>query len=112
MSDCIFCKIVDGEIPAQKVLETPDVVAFKDINPQAPHHYLVIPTKHIAAVKDLQDDDRDRAGALLLAARDVARQQGLDSYRLVVNTGPEAGQTVFHVHVHVLGGRDFRWPPG
>lgn len=112
MSDCIFCKIVAGKIPAQKVLDTPEAVAFRDINPQAPHHYLVIPTRHVEAVKDLADADRDLAGGLLLAARDVARQQGLDSYRLVVNTGPDAGQTVFHVHVHVLGGRDFSWPPG
>lgn len=112
MADCIFCKIVAGTIPAEKVLETPDAVAFRDINPQAPHHYLVIPTKHVAAIKDLEDEDRDRAGALLLAARDVARQQGLDDYRLVVNTGPDAGQTVYHIHVHVLGGRGFGWPPG
>lgn len=112
MSSCIFCKIVAGQIPAATVLETPDAVAFRDINPQAPHHYLVIPRKHVEAIKDLEDGDQALAGALLLAARDVARQQGLDSYRLVVNTGPDAGQTVFHIHVHVLGGRGFAWPPG
>lgn len=112
MSNCIFCKIVAGEIPAQKVLETPDSVAFRDTNPQAPHHYLVVPRKHVPGIRDLVDDDRAIAGGLLLAARDVAKSQGLDSYRLVVNTGPDAGQTVFHIHVHVLGGRDFEWPPG
>lgn len=112
MSNCIFCKIVAGEIPAQLVLETPDAVAFKDTNAQAPHHYLVVPRKHVPAIRDLADDDRAIAGGLLLAARDVAAAQGLDSYRLVVNTGPDAGQTVYHIHVHVLGGRGFAWPPG
>jgi histidine triad (HIT) family protein len=112
VADCIFCKIVAGQIPAKKVLETSDCVAFKDINAQAPHHYLVIPKKHVAAVKDLTEEDRTLAGSLLLAARDVAKTHGIDSYRLVVNTGPDAGQTVFHIHVHVMGGRTFDWPPG
>jgi histidine triad (HIT) family protein len=112
MTNCIFCKIVAGQIPAQLVLETPDAVAFKDTNPQAPHHYLVVPRKHVPAIRDLVEDDRAIAGSLLLAARDVAKGAGLDSYRLVVNTGPDAGQTVYHIHVHVLGGRGFDWPPG
>jgi histidine triad (HIT) family protein len=112
MPTCLFCKIVAGQIPAARVHETPDVIAFKDINPQAPHHYLVIPRKHVEAVKDLADADQALAGALLLGARDVARKQSLSTYRVVVNTGPDAGQTVFHIHVHVLGGRSFDWPPG
>jgi histidine triad (HIT) family protein len=112
MSSCLFCKIVAGQIPSAKVHETPATLAFRDINPQAPHHYLVIPKKHVEAIKDLEDGDQAIAGALLLAARDVAKQQGLTTYRLVVNTGPDAGQTVFHIHVHVLGGRQFEWPPG
>lgn len=112
MADCIFCKVVAGELPAEKVLDTPDAVVFRDINPQAPQHYLVIPRRHVEGIKDLRDEDRDLAGALLLAARDVAAGQGLDSYRLVVNTGADAGQTVYHIHVHVMGGRGFDWPPG
>ena len=112
MSSCLFCKIVAGQIPSARVHETPDLIAFKDINAQAPHHYLVIPRKHVEAVKDLSDADQALAGALLLGARDVAKKQGLSTYRLVVNTGPDAGQTVFHIHVHVLGGRAFGWPPG
>jgi histidine triad (HIT) family protein len=109
---CIFCKIVAGQIPAAKVLEDEHVVAFRDLNPQAPTHILVIPKAHVAAVKDLADAQRDLAGRLLLAARDVAKAAGLESYRLVTNIGPDAGQSVFHIHIHVLGGRSFDWPPG
>lgn len=112
MADCIFCKIVAGEIPSERVHEDEHVVAFKDVNPQAPHHLLVIPRAHVARIADLTDDQRDLAGRLLLAARDVAKSLGLEAYRLVVNNGAEAGQSVFHVHVHVLAGRPLSWPPG
>ena len=109
---CIFCRIVAGQIPAARLLEDEHVLAFRDVNPQAPKHILVIPRAHIAAVKDLEDQHRDLAGRLLLAARDVARAEGLASYRLVTNVGADAGQSVFHIHIHLLGGRVFDWPPG
>lgn len=115
MSDrCLFCRIVDGEIPAAKVYEDDAVLAFRDINPQAPVHVLVIPKKHVARLADLDDEDLELAGRLQLAIRAVARQQGLaeDGFRVVVNNGARANQTVFHLHYHVLGGRDFSWPPG
>lgn len=113
MSDCLFCAIVSGDIPADVVLRTDDVVAFRDIAPQAPVHVLVIPTTHVANVRELADLDPDLAGRLLQAAGQIAAQEGLDTdYRLVFNTGAGAGQSVFHAHGHVLGGRGFEWPPG
>ncbi|HYJ79544.1 MAG TPA: histidine triad nucleotide-binding protein [Longimicrobiaceae bacterium] len=107
MADCIFCRIVAGEIPSPRVLEGDDFIAIRDINPAAPVHVLVIPRQHVESVAQLQDDDRDLAGALLLAARDVAVHEGIpeSGYRVVINTGTEGGQTVPHLHVHVLGGR-------
>ena len=113
-SDCIFCRIADGEIPATVVRQDEHTVAFRDLDPKAPLHVLVIPRKHIASVNDVADDDAAVMGALLLAARDVAAAEGIaeSGYRLVVNTGAAANQTVHHVHLHVLGGRDMRWPPG
>lgn len=107
MSDCIFCKIVAGEIPSPRVLEGDDWIAIRDINPAAPVHVLVIPRRHLASVAELGDGDAELAGRLLLAARDVARQEGVaeSGYRTVINTGPHGGQTVAHLHVHVIGGR-------
>lgn len=114
MSECLFCKIVAGDIPSDKVLETDNVLAFRDINPEAPTHVLVVPKKHIASLNDADDADRALLGDLLLAARGVASSEGLSEsgYRVVINTMKDAGQVVFHVHVHVLGGRGLRWPPG
>lgn len=111
--DCIFCKIVAGEIPAKLVYEDERAVAFRDINPQAPTHLLVIPRKHVASLDGADEADEPLLGHLLLAAASVARQEGhAGGYRTVINTGAEAGQTVFHLHVHVLGGRTLTWPPG
>lgn len=113
MSDCLFCRIVEGEIPADIVLRSEEVVAFRDINPQAPVHVLVIPVAHHANAAALAAADPSLAGRLLLAAGEVAAAQGLgDGYRIVMNTGEVAGQSVFHVHAHVLGGRLMQWPPG
>ncbi|RDV36581.1 histidine triad nucleotide-binding protein [Bradymonadaceae bacterium TMQ3] len=115
MSDeTIFSKIIRGELPCDKVYETDDVLAFRDINPAAPVHVLVIPKKPIVNVGQADEDDALLLGTLMLAAREVARIEGLEEsgFRLVVNNGAEVGQTVFHLHVHVLGGRAFSWPPG
>jgi histidine triad (HIT) family protein len=118
MTDCLFCGMVAGDVPANVVLETDRVLAFRDINPQAPTHVLVIPKDHHVTVGALAVADPGLLAAVVEATSAVARQEGLVSdgsdepgYRLVTNTGPEAGQTVFHVHVHVLGGRGMGWPP-
>jgi histidine triad (HIT) family protein len=112
--DCIFCKIVAGEIPAAKIFEDDRAVAFRDINPQAPTHALVIPRAHVASLNEASADDEALLGHLLLVAARVARDEGQadGGYRTVINTGAEAGQTVFHLHVHLLGGRSLTWPPG
>lgn len=112
--DCLFCRIVSGDQDADVVAEDDDWLAFRDINPQAPTHVLVIPKRHVGSVDELDDADRDLAGELLLAARRIAREEGVadEGYRLVTNTGRRAGQSVFHLHVHVLGGRSMKWPPG
>lgn len=115
MSDgCIFCAIVAGDIPADVVAQSDDWIAFRDLSPQAPTHVLVIPREHLASLNDLGAERRDLAGELLLAAREVAALEGLadDGYRVVANTHERAGQSVFHIHLHVLGGRTMRWPPG
>ena len=114
MTDCLFCKIRDGEIPADVVYENDEVLAFRDVNPQAPVHVLIVPRKHIATVNDVQPDDAAVMGKLFLAAQQIAAQEGIadDGYRLVVNCNSKAGQTVFHIHMHVLGGRNMTWPPG
>jgi histidine triad (HIT) family protein len=111
---CLFCKIVKGEIPAKVVLDTPHVLAFHDINPGAPQHVLVIPKEHIGSIHDVRPEQAALLGELMLAARGVADDLGLGEkgYRLVVNTGPDGGQSVPHLHVHVLGGRPLAWPPG
>ena len=111
---CLFCKIVAGAIPAAKIFEDGRAIAFRDINPQAPTHALVIPREHVASLNEAGEDDEALLGHLLLVAARVAREEGRagGGYRTVVNTGADAGQTVFHVHVHVLGGRRLTWPPG
>ena len=111
---CLFCNIVARKTPADLVLENAHVVAFRDIRPVAPGHVLVIPKRHIAGVHEVTPADGDLLGHLLLAARDVAEGLGLSGsgYRLVINQGPDAGQSVFHLHCHVIGGRSMAWPPG
>ncbi len=114
MTDCLFCKIRDGEIKGDIVFENDDVLAFNDVNPQAPVHILIIPKKHIATVNDMDDSDESVMGKLFSAAKNIASQQSIaeDSYRLVVNCNERAGQTVFHIHMHLLAGRNMTWPPG
>lgn len=114
MSDCLFCKMISGEIKADTVLENDHVLAFRDINPQAPTHVLIIPKQHIATINDLEKTDVQLVGHLFLAAKEVAKTEGIadDGYRTVMNCNAMAGQTVFHVHLHVLGGRPMAWPPG
>lgn len=109
---CLFCKIVAGEIPATLVAQTQDTVAFRDINPQAPTHLLVIPRAHHPDIAAMAAADPCLTGRLAADAAAVAQQEGLTGFRLVFNTGAEVGQSVFHVHGHVLGGRPFTWPPG
>jgi histidine triad (HIT) family protein len=111
---CLFCKIVAREIPSQIVYENDHVLSFKDINPQAPTHALVIPKKHLTGILDATDADKAMLAELLFAGRHVAEQLGLaeKGYRLVVNQGQDGGQSVFHLHLHVLGGRPMGWPPG
>lgn len=112
--DCLFCKIIAGEIPSNKVYSDEDVYAFHDINPAAPTHILVIPTRHLSSVTDASEADQALLGKLLLVANQIARDEGLDAegFRYVINTGSKGGQTVFHIHLHVLGGRQMSWPPG
>lgn len=116
MSDCIFCRIVSGEIPAAKVFEDESVVAFEDLNPQAPTHVLVVPKCHVERISDFTESSADAEiiGRLHLAANRIADERGLtaDGYRLVINCNEGAGQSVWHVHLHLLGGRAFSWPPG
>ena len=115
MTDCIFCRIASGEIPATIVKRTGDAVAFRDLDPRAPTHVLVIPTKHLSAVRDADgDEDQRLLGRLLAFTAEVAAELGLDhgGYRIVTNTGPDAGQGVDHLHLHLLGGRRMTWPPG
>lgn len=114
MSDCLFCKIVARTIPAALVYEDDLVVAFDDINPQAPIHSLVIPRKHFTSIAELQEADAMLLGRLLLAGNTVAKTKGIadTGYRFVINTGSHGGQSVFHLHLHVLGGRHMGWPPG
>ena len=112
--DCLFCKVAAGEIPATVVHEDDRLVAFRDINPQAPVHLLVIPREHISSLDSTEEGHADVLGAMLLAARDLARAEGVaeDGYRTVLNVGADGGQTVHHIHLHVFGGRAMRWPPG
>ena len=113
MDESIFTKILKKEIPGEIVYEDNDCFAIKDINPQAPIHLLIIPKKHIAKVSDANDEDKELLGSLLLASKKIAKKFDLDdNYRLVINNGSKAGQTVFHIHIHLLGGRSLSWSPG
>jgi histidine triad (HIT) family protein len=114
MNDCLFCKMVKGEIKPDMVRETNELIAFRDINPQASTHVLIVPRKHISTANDLTTADEALIGKLILAAREIAQQEGIaeSGYRLVMNCNAGAGQTVFHVHLHLLGGRRMTWPPG
>jgi histidine triad (HIT) family protein len=112
--DCLFCDIINGVIPAKMVYQDETVIAFDDINPQAPQHKLIIPKKHIATLNDLSVSDVELVGYLVFTAKKLAKELNLsaDGYRLVLNCNANAGQTVFHIHAHLLGGRQFSWPPG
>jgi len=114
MTDCIFCKIIAGEIPAQKVYEDELMVAIEDIAPKAPLHLLLLPKRHFSNCLDMEQQDEATVGHLLRVAGQLARERGLDQggFRLVQNNGADAGQTVFHLHIHLLAGRELQWPPG
>jgi len=114
MSDCLFCKIISKKIPAKIVYEDDSSLAFEDINPQAPVHVLVIPKKHISTSLEIEEQDHALIGRLFEVAGKIAREKGIDQrgFRLVMNTNAESGQTVFHIHLHLLGGRPMHWPPG
>ncbi len=111
---CLFCRIAADEIPSDRVFEDDQLIVFRDISPKAPTHLLAIPRRHLVSVDDLTDTDADRGllAALFSALRRVAREGGLIGYRIVTNVGPESGQSVFHLHLHLLGGRPMSWPPG
>jgi histidine triad (HIT) family protein len=114
MSDDLFLKIIGRDIPADIVYETDDVLAFRDINPQAPTHILIIPKEHIRTMNDLESDHSELVGKLFMAARDLAEQEGIseEGYRVVMNCNRAGGQAVYHIHLHLLGGRQMGWPPG
>ena len=113
MSECLFCRIVRGDVPSKKVYEDEHTFAFEDINPQGPTHVLVTPKKHIPGLKEAKAEDAELLGRCQLAAAEIARQRSIENgYRTVLNVGPGAGQSVFHMHVHLIGGRNLQWPPG
>ena len=113
MNDCIFCRIVKGEIPSKKVYEDEHTYAFEDLDPKAPTHVLVVPKKHIRGLKEAEEIDAEVVGRCHLTAAKIAKERGIEEgYRTVLNVGPGSGQSVFHMHVHLLGGRKLSWPPG
>jgi len=113
MNDCIFCRIVKGQIPSKKVYEDDQTYAFEDLDPKAPTHVLIVPKKHIRGLKEAEQVDAEVVGRCHLAAAKIAKERAIeDSYRTVLNVGPGSGQSVFHMHVHLLGGRKLSWPPG
>jgi histidine triad (HIT) family protein len=113
MEDCLFCKIIAGTIPSKKVYEDDDTYAFEDIDPKAPTHVLIVPKRHIRGLKEAQESESEIIGRCHLTAAKIARERKIeDGYRTVLNVGPRSGQSVFHLHLHLLGGRDLRWPPG
>ena len=111
---CIFCKIASGEIPAQILHQDDDVVAFRDLNPQAPHHVLIIPKQHFTTLNDVSSENNLLLGKLISTATNIAKQLGIadDGYRVVMNCNSDGGQSVYHIHLHLLGGRHMTWPPG
>jgi len=113
-TDCLFCRILAGEIPADIIYESETAIAFRDINPQAPTHVLIIPRRHIATINALDSGDAQQVGELFLVAKQIAKEEGIAArgYRVAMNCNAAAGQTVFHLHLHLLGGRDLSWPPG
>ena len=114
MNECLLCKMVSGVIPCDKVHENEYVLAFRDIDPKAPTHILIIPKKHITTLNEINENDQDLLGELLLTAKKIAKDEGIDTsgYRTVFNCNSDGGQTVFHIHMHLLGGRPMAWPPG
>ena len=112
MADCLFCKIIEKKIPASLVYEDDRVIAFSDINPQAPTHILVLPKRHIDTLNDISTEDDQLIGELVRRAMTIAKDRNISSFRTVFNTNREAGQSVFHIHLHLLGGRPMHWPPG
>ena len=113
MSDCLFCNMIAGKTPSRKVFEDEQVLAIEDIRPQAPTHVLVIPKKHIRGLKEAKPEDKEIIGHSHLVAAQIARERGIeDGYRTVYNVGARSGQSVFHLHLHLMGGRDMKWPPG
>ncbi|MCI5148172.1 MAG: histidine triad nucleotide-binding protein [Candidatus Electrothrix sp. MAN1_4] len=110
--DCLFCTIIQGDIPADKLYEDDELLVFRDINPVAPLHFLVIPKKHISGPSEVTAEDERIIGKMMRIGNQVAKEENIEQFRLVFNNGPEAGQTVFHIHMHVLGGRSLNWPPG
>jgi len=114
MDDCLFCKIVAGDIPADKVFENENVYAFRDIDPKAPTHILIIPKEHIATTNDLAEAHKTLMGEIMLVAKEIAEQEGVAElgYRTVFNCNSDGGQAVYHIHLHLLGGRQMNWPPG
>jgi len=113
MADCLFCRIISGEVPSKKVYEDEHIFAFEDLNPQGPTNVLIIPKKHISGLKEAVTEDAELVGLCHLAAAQIARERSIeDGYRTVLNVGPRAGQSVFHLHVHLIGGRSLQWPPG
>lgn len=114
MTDCLFCKMVNGEIAPDKLAETEDLLAFRDIAPQAPAHILIIPKKHIATINDIEEEDAGLVGSMFVLAKEIAKREGFEEagYRVVMNCNENGGQAVYHIHLHLLGGRSMRWPPG
>jgi len=114
MKDCLFCNIINKSVPAKIVFENDSVLAFEDIEPQAPVHVLIIPKKHILSINDIEFEDREVCGEMLLAAKKIAKDLKINDsgYRTIFNTNQDGGQTVFHIHMHLLGGRKLKWPPG
>jgi histidine triad (HIT) family protein len=113
MEDCLFCKIIARNIPSKKVYEDEKVYAFEDIDPKAPTHILIVPKKHIVGLKEASPEDAEIIGYSQLVAAKIGRERGIeDGYRTVYNVGPKSGQSVFHLHLHLIGGRDMKWPPG
>lgn len=110
--NCLFCKIIQGDIPSDKLYEDDEVLAFRDIAPAAPVHFLVIPKKHISGPSAVAEEDEQLVGRLMRIGNQIAREEGIKNFRLVFNNGADAGQTVFHIHMHVIGGRSLNWPPG